>query len=204
VICSWGRLGYMFGCERYGYQPDIITTAKGLAGAVTPIGAMIASDRVAEPFMHGTRQFYHGFTFGGHPVSCAVAMAALDIVEEEDICGRVRELEPQFRAMLEGLRDDLPIVGDVRGAGFFWALELVKDKETRAGFTSEEAEHLLINFLSHELYEHGLICRADDRGEPVIQFSPPLISGPDEFDEIEGIMRRVLERAWHEIARLES
>jgi adenosylmethionine-8-amino-7-oxononanoate aminotransferase len=194
VICSWGRLGYFFGCERYGYQPDIITTAKGLASAYSPIGAMIVSDRIAEPFMEGKAMFAHGFTFGGHPVACAVAMANLDIFEREDLCGHVLRKEGEFRAALESLRD-LPIVGDVRGAGFFHAIELVKDQESKESFSDDESEELLRGFLSGELYRRGLICRADDRGDPVVQFSPPLIADTEQFEEIAEILRAVLSEA---------
>ncbi len=194
VICSWGRLGNYFGAERYGYQPDIITTAKGLTSAYAPMGAMIASDKMAAPFMEGTNMFIHGFTFGGHPVAAAVAMANLDIFEREDLCGHVRAKEGEFRATLESLRD-IPIVGDVRGAGFFQAIELVKDKETKESFDDEESEVLLRGFLSGALYEHGLICRADDRGDPVIQLSPPLVADTEEFEEIGRILRTVLTEA---------
>ena len=189
VICSWGRLGHYFGCERYGYQPDIITTAKGLTSAYAPMGAVIASDRVAEPFIDGKQTFTHGITFGGHPVSAAVAMANLDVFEREDLCGHVRAKEGEFRGMLERLREDLPIVGDVRGAGYFQALELVKDKETKESFGDEESEELLRGFLSGELFKRGLICRADDRGDPVIQLSPPLIADTEQFEEIDEVLR---------------
>jgi adenosylmethionine-8-amino-7-oxononanoate aminotransferase len=201
VICSWGRLGHYFGCERFGYQPDIITTAKGLTSAYAPMGAVIASDRVAEPFMHGTNTFTHGITFGGHPVSAAVALANLDIFEREDLCGQVREREGEFRRMLEALHADLPIVGDVRGAGFFHALELVRDKETRETFDDQESEELLRGFMSGELFRRGLICRADDRGDPVIQLSPPLIAGTEQFEEIDIVLRAVLTEAWERIVR---
>ena len=190
VICSWGRLGHWFGCERYGYQPDIITTAKGLTSAYAPMGAVIASDRVAEPFMEGTGMFAHGITFGGHPVAAAVALANLDIFEREDLCGHVRANEGEFRGDARRARDDLPIVGDVRGAGYFHAIELVKDQETKESFTDEESEELLRGFLSGELYQHGLICRADDRGDPVVQLSPPLIADTEEFEEIDAVLRR--------------
>ena len=199
VICAWGRLGEWFGCERYRYQPDIVTTAKGLTSAYAPIGAMIASDRLAEPFLKGTNSFAHGFTFGGHPVCAAIALANLDVLEREGIIDNVREHETEFRAMLESLRD-LPIVGDVRGAGYFQALELVKDKQTKESFTDEESETLLRGFLSGELYRRGLICRADDRGDPVIQLSPPLIAGPAQFAEIEEILRCVLTEAGQRMA----
>jgi adenosylmethionine-8-amino-7-oxononanoate aminotransferase len=172
----------------------MITTAKGLTSAYAPMGAVIASDRVAAPFMTGTNSFTHGFTFAGHPVCAAVAMANLDAFEREGILENVRTNEGQFRAMLESLRD-LPIVGDVRGAGYFHAIELVKDKETKESFDDAESETLLRGFLSGELYRRGLICRADDRGDPVIQLSPPLIAGPEQFEEIEEILRGVLTEA---------
>jgi adenosylmethionine-8-amino-7-oxononanoate aminotransferase len=195
VICSWGRLGHYFGCDRFGYQPDLITTAKGITSAYAPMGALIASDRVAEPFMEGNASFSHGFTFAGHPVSAAVALANLDIFEKEDLCGHVLSKEGEFRQMLESLRE-LPIVGDVRGAGYFHALELVKDKETKESFNDEESEKLLRGFLSGELYKRGLICRADDRGDPVIQLSPPLIADTEQFEEIHEVLHGVLSEAW--------
>ncbi len=194
VICAWGRLGEWFGAHKYGYHPDMITTAKGITSAYAPMGAVIASDRVAEPFMSGHQSFTHGFTFAGHPVCSAIAMANLDVFEREGILEHVRANEGTFRDMVEGLRD-LPIVGDVRGTGYFLALELVKDKETKETFNDEECETLLRGFLSAELYRRGLICRADDRGDPVIQLSPPLIAGPEQFAEIEEILRDVLTEA---------
>ena len=200
VICSWGRLGYYFGSDRYGYRPDIITTAKGLTSAYAPMGAMIASDRIAEPFMHGTAMFTHGFTFAGHPVAAAVAMANLDIFEREDLCGHVLAKEGEFRATLEDLRD-LPIVGEVRGAGFFHAIELVKDRETKESFEDEESEELLRGFFSGELYRRGLICRADDRGDPVIQLAPPLIADTEQFEEIGAVLRSVLTDAWERVVK---
>jgi adenosylmethionine-8-amino-7-oxononanoate aminotransferase len=199
VICSWGRLGNWFGCERYGYRPDLITTAKGLTSAYAPMGAVIASDRVAEPFLEGKTSFAHGFTFGGHPIAAAIALANIDIFEREDLCGHVRAKEGEFRERLEGLRD-LPIVGDVRGAGYFHAIELVKDRATKESFSAEESEQLLRGFLSGELYRQGLICRADDRGDPVVQLSPPLIADTEQFDEIEAVLRSALSQAWERVA----
>jgi adenosylmethionine-8-amino-7-oxononanoate aminotransferase len=194
VICSWGRLGEWFGCERYGFRPDLITTAKGLTSGYAPMGALIASDAVMEPFLDPAASFLHGFTFAGHPVAAAVALANIAAFEDEGVLAHVRANEPAFRAMLESLRD-IPIVGDVRGAGYFHALELVKDRETKATFDDGESEELLRGFLSAELFRRGLICRADDRGDPVIQLSPPLVAGPDEFAEIEVVLRPVLEEA---------
>jgi adenosylmethionine-8-amino-7-oxononanoate aminotransferase len=194
VICSWGRLGEWFGAQRYDYQPDIITTAKGLTSSYAPMGAVIASDRLAEPFMEGTASFLHGITFAGHPMSSAIALANIDAFEREGILDNVRSNEGAFRGMLESLRD-IPIVGDVRGAGYFHAIELVKDQDSAEDWSDEESETLLRGYLSGALYENGLICRADDRGDPVIQLSPPLIAGPEQFEEIESILRPVLVEA---------
>ena len=199
VICSWGRLGHMFGCDRFGYVPDIITTAKGLTSAYVPMGAMIVADHVAAPFMEGAESFVHGFTFGGHPVAAAVALANIDVIEREDLCGHVRANEAALRAMLDSLRD-IDIVGDVRGAGYFHAIELVKDRDCKQGFDHAESERLLRGYLSGELFRRGLICRADDRGDPVIQLSPPLIAGPREFEEMEAILRPVLTEAAKRVA----
>ncbi|HXL94182.1 MAG TPA: aspartate aminotransferase family protein [Streptosporangiaceae bacterium] len=195
VICAFGRLGYYFGSERYGYQPDIITFAKGVTSGYSPLGGMLVRDELMEPFTEGTATFLHGVTFAGHPVSCAMALANLDIFEKEDLLGNVRANEAGFRATLEKL-NDLPIVGDVRGDGYFYGIEMVKDKTTRETFTDDESERLLRGFLSHALFDAGLVCRADDRGDPVIQLSPPLICGQDHFDEIEHILRSVLTEAW--------
>ena len=199
VICGFGRLGYMFGCERYGYQPDIITVAKGLTSGYSPLGGTIASDRLVEPFLTDKSAFLHGLTFGGHPVGCAVAMANLDIFEREDLLAHVRTNEPELQARLESLLD-IPMVGDVRGAGYFWALALVKDKETRETFDDAESEDLLRGFLAPRLFEAGLVCRTDTRGDPIVQLSPPLIAGPEQFDEIESILRTVLTEAWKRMA----
>ncbi|MFI6320273.1 aspartate aminotransferase family protein [Nonomuraea sp. NPDC050556] len=191
VICAFGRLGTMFGGQKFDYVPDIITCAKGLTSGYSPIGAMIAHERLFEPFKNGAEMFAHGYTFGGHPVSAAVALANLDIFEREDILGHVTRNEPAFRSTLEKLKD-LPIVGDVRGSGYFWGIELVKDQSTKETFSAEESERLIRGYLSNALYENGLYCRADDRGDPVIQLAPPLIAGQREFDEIESIIRNVL------------
>jgi adenosylmethionine-8-amino-7-oxononanoate aminotransferase len=200
VICSWGRIGHMFGCERFGYQPDMITTAKGITSAYAALGAVIAGDHIAEPFLQGTEIFNHGFTFAGHPMGCAIALANIDVIEREDLCGHVLENEGELRATLESLRD-LPIVGDVRGAGYFQAIELVKDKETKESFDDDESERLLRGFLSGELFKHGLICRADDRGDPVVQLAPPLIADTEQFEEIHDVLSSVLAEAWDRVVR---
>ncbi len=194
VICAFGRIGSMFACDDFGYVPDMITCAKGMTSGYSPIGALIASDRLFEPFATGTASFAHGYTFGGHPVSSAVAMANLDIFDDEQLNDHVKNQGPAFARTLARLHD-LPIVGDVRGAGFFYGIELVRDKASKQTFDAEQSERLLRGFLSGALYEAGLYCRADDRGDPVIQLAPPLICDQTHFDEIEQILRDVLTRA---------
>jgi adenosylmethionine-8-amino-7-oxononanoate aminotransferase len=190
TICAFGRIGSMFACNDFNFVPDIITTAKGMSSGYSPIGAMIASDRLFEPFDDGITAFAHGYT--------AVALANFDIFEREGLNNHVKTTAPAFRATLERLLD-LPIVGDVRGEGFFYGIELVKDKETKEILDDELSEWLLRSFLSVELFEAGLYCRADDRGDSVIQIAPPLISDQAVFDEIESILRGVLTRAWDQL-----
>jgi adenosylmethionine-8-amino-7-oxononanoate aminotransferase len=194
VITGFGRIGAWFASERYDIRPDLITCAKGMSSAYAPIGAVIASDRVFAPFAHDSSSFAHGLTFGGHPVSSTIALKNIEIMERLGLPAAVRGAEDQFRATLAQLLE-LPIVGDLRGAGFFFALELVKDSETNATFDEDESERLLRGFLSNRLYDAGLICRADDRGDPVIQVSPPLIAEQQQYDEIVAILGEVLDEA---------
>jgi adenosylmethionine-8-amino-7-oxononanoate aminotransferase len=194
VITGFGRVGAWFASERYDIRPDIVTSAKGLSSSYAAIGAVIATDRVMEPFLEQGSMYSHGITFGGHPVGCAVALKNIEIMKREGIVEHVRDGEDRFRAKLAALLD-LPIIGDLRGAGLFWALELVKDADTKATFDDDECEALLRGFLSPALFEAGLICRADDRGDPVIQISPPLVAGDAELDEIVGILGDVLTEA---------
>ncbi|HYH35402.1 MAG TPA: aspartate aminotransferase family protein [Nocardioides sp.] len=195
VICAFGRLGHMFGAQRFDYLPDMITCAKGITSGYAPLGALIASDRLMAPFLEPGAMFAHGYTFGGHPVSTAVGLRNLQIFEEEQVLEHVRDNEGAFRATLERLRD-LPIVGDVRGEGYFYGIELVKDQTTKETFSDEECERILYGFVSKALYEEGLYCRADDRGDPVVQIAPPLICDQQHFDEIEQILRVVLDKAY--------
>jgi adenosylmethionine-8-amino-7-oxononanoate aminotransferase len=198
VICAFGRLGHWFGAERYDYQPDIITVAKGLTSGYSPLGAMIGQRPADGAVPEAGASFLHGFTFAGHPVSCAVALANLDVFEKEgssSTCSRARGRVP---AALDTLRD-LPIVGDVRGAGYFYGIELVKDKDTRETFDDDESERLLRGFLSGALYEAGLICRADDRGDPVVQLAPAAHLRPEEFDFMDLHPASVLTEAWKQL-----
>jgi adenosylmethionine-8-amino-7-oxononanoate aminotransferase len=194
VITAFGRVGHWFASERYDIRPDIVTCAKGLSSSYAALGAVVATDRVMEPFLGATSMFSHGITFGGHPVMCAIALKNIEIMKREGILEHVRATEDAFRSTLAQLLE-LPIVGDLRGTGFFYAIELVKDKDTRETFSEEECERLLRGYLSNALFDAGLICRADDRGDPVIQISPPLVAGQAEFDEITSILGDVLTEA---------
>jgi adenosylmethionine-8-amino-7-oxononanoate aminotransferase len=201
VICAFGRLGYMFGCERFDYQPDIITCAKGITSGFVPMGAVIASDFIYDEFIKHDTMFLSGTTFGGHPVACAAALANLDVFDKEKILENVRENEAFFKSELEKLKA-LPIVGDVRGCGYFYGIELVKNKETREAFNEEESKEILFKFLSPRIFEAGLICRADDRGEPVIQLSPPLVAGKKEIKEMCDILHRCISEAVEKVANI--
>jgi adenosylmethionine-8-amino-7-oxononanoate aminotransferase len=194
VITAFGRLGYWFGSERYDIRPDIVTMAKGLSSSYAAIGGVVATDKVMEPFLGATSMFTHGITFGGHPVMTAIALKNIEIMKRERIIEHVRENEQAFHDTLAQLLD-IPIVGDLRGTGYFWAIELVKDRDTRETFSDEECERLLRGYLSNALFDAGMICRADDRGDPVLQISPPLVAGQAEFDEIVGILGEVLTEA---------
>jgi adenosylmethionine-8-amino-7-oxononanoate aminotransferase len=194
VITAFGRVGHWFASERYDIRPDIVCCAKGLSSSYAAIGAVLVTDRVMEPFLDDVSMYSHGITFGGHPVMSAIALKNIEIMKRERIMERVLGNEDAFRSTLAQLLE-LPIVGDLRGTGYFYALELVKDKETRETFDADECEILLRGFLSGALFERGLICRADDRGDPVIQISPPLVAGRAEFDEMTGILGDVLAEA---------
>jgi hypothetical protein len=194
VICAFGRLGTWFGAQKYDYVPDVITCAKGITAGYAPLGAMIVSDRIAEPFQHDDNSFIHGFTWSGHPVSCAVALASIKIMEDEKVLENVLANQDYFRDRLEELKD-LPIVGDVRGTGYFWGVELVKNQTTKETWAGHDAERLLRGYVSPEMFRRGLICRSDDRGDPVVQLAPPLISTRDDIDLMVGILRDVFSGA---------
>ena len=201
VICAWGRLGHYFGCQRYGYEPDIITVAKALTSAYAPMGG---DDRLrpGRRAVHGGRRDVLARLHLRRPPASPrrsrwpTSTSSSARTSAATCCAK----EGEFREMLERLYD-IPIVGDVRGAGYFHAIELVKDKETKERFSDEESEALLRGFLSGELYRRGLICRADDRGDPVVQLSPPLIADTEQFEEISTSCAPVLEEARGERVR---
>jgi len=191
VICAFGRIGHWFGAERFGYVPDLITFAKGLTGAHFPMGGVQISERVAAPFLDGRADYLHGITFGGHPVGAAVALASIEVMEEERVLDNVRANEPLLEQRLNALRD-IPIVGDVRGAGHFWAIELVRDQASKMPFEGPAAEWLLKDVLSAELWGRGLICRLDDRAEPIVQIAPPLVADAELLEQVAATLREAL------------
>lgn len=194
VICGFGRIGNWFASLTYDFQPDMITCAKALTSGYMPLSATIISDRIYEPFSAGTAIFPHGYTFAGHPVAAAVALENLNIFEEEDLNGNVQRNSALFRAELEKLLA-LPIVGDVRGDGYFFAIELVADKATKLRFTAPQREKLLRGYLPDAMLEAGLYARADDRQDSVITLAPPLTVGPAEFIEMRQMLETVLTEA---------
>ncbi len=194
VICAFGRVGSWFGAQRFGYEADLLTFAKGVTSGYAPLGGVLISDRVAKPFLDSDNTFFHGLTFGGHPVSCAVALANLDVMERENLPARVKSYESEFRAALEGLKD-IPIVGDIRGIGYFYSIELVRDRVTRERLTEQECKEVLKGFVGPRLLELGLLCRADDRAEPVVVLAPPLVAGPEQFAEMASALRVALTEA---------
>ena len=190
VITGFGRLGEWFGVTRFGAVPDLLTTAKGITSGYAPMGAVILSERVAAPLYDVDRMLLHGITFGGHPVCAAVALKNLELFEREAILGNVRACEPHLDTLMQSLYQ-LPIVGDVRGSGYFWAVELVPDGPD-SRFNTEQREELLRRCLPGALVDAGLIARGDDRGDTVIQIAPPLIADEDILDELVGRLGDVL------------
>lgn len=196
VICGFGRLGTWTGAERYDYLPDILTFAKGVTSAYAPLGGMVFRRRIGEALHRAPGDmFLHGATWGGHPVACAVALANIEVFETEDVLGNVQRNADWLGDQLRELYDRHEIVGDVRGTGYFWALELVADRDRKIHFTDEQSEDLLRGFLSRRLLDLGLICRADDRDEPVIQISPPLVADRAVLGELIDILDQVLAEA---------
>jgi len=198
VISGFGRVGEFFASSREGVAPDLISVAKGITSAYAPMGAVLARARVVDPLIeNGGRVFRHGITFAGHPVSAAIALKNIEIFERDQVLENVRALEPHLQSRMEELRS-LPIVGDVRGAGFFWAVEMVSDSgNTR--LDQAQRDKLIRGFLPKRFREAGLIARTDDRGDAVMQIAPPLISDAALLDEIVDRLGDVLTDAGKQI-----
>lgn len=190
VICGCGRLGEWVATAREGVTPDLVSLAKGLTSAYAPMGAVLAHERVVGPLIEKNVTFRHGITFGGHPLCAAIALQNIEIFERDGILENVRALTPHLGSRMRELLP-LPIVGDVRGDGFFWAVELVKDEQC-SRFDQAERDRLIRGFLPRRLRKAGLIARADDRGDSVLQIAPPLISDAALLDEITDRLAEVL------------
>ncbi len=191
VISGFCRIDGFFASAHYGLQPDIITAAKGLASGYAPIGAVVVSDRVYEPFAAGEATFAHGHTFAGHPVSTAVALENLRIMQEEGLTERAQSVGLRVGEDLQTLRD-IPVVGDVRGDGFFWGIELVADQGSKLRFSPEKQAELAGATLPRMLMEHGMYCRIDTRGDFLLHFAPPVSTPESALADAVGDLRAVL------------
>jgi adenosylmethionine-8-amino-7-oxononanoate aminotransferase len=189
VICGFGRVGHWFGSQAFGVVPDLITCAKGITSGYAPLGAVLAGKHVADAFIGDEGdKFMHGITFGGHPASCAAALANLAILEREQLNQRAQDMGAYLMRELRAAVGEHPNVGDIRGMGMFMAIELVRDRQGNAPLE----EPNLMAWLSDQFKRRGLICRADDRLDPVIQLAPPLNIPQEDADQVVAIVADVI------------
>ncbi|MGF1471411.1 MAG: aspartate aminotransferase family protein [Rubrobacteraceae bacterium] len=187
VICAFGRLGEWFGIERFGVVPDMTSFAKGVTSGYAPMGGVVVSDKITGTLQKNAPMFSHGSTFGGHPVSSAVALESISIIEREKLLENVQDLEGHFEGELRRMAEDHPIVEEVRGMGFFWAVELKPEKADGTPLEEDESREYFKGVLTKKLIENGLLCRFDDKDEPVIQYSPALVSDTELLSKIADI-----------------
>jgi adenosylmethionine-8-amino-7-oxononanoate aminotransferase len=184
VICAFGRLGEWFGIERFDVVPDMTSFAKGVTSGYLPMGGVVVNDRIASTLRENASMFMHGSTFGGHPVSSAVALENIAIMEREKLLQNVHDLEGHFGDELRRMAADHPIVKEVRGMGFFWAVEVRHERPDGTPLEEDEYQKYFKGVVSRKLLEGGLICRFDDKDDPVIQFSPALVSDREVLSRI--------------------
>jgi adenosylmethionine-8-amino-7-oxononanoate aminotransferase len=184
VICAFGRLGEWFGIERFDVTPDMTSFAKGVTSGYLPMGGVVVNDRIASTLRHNASMFMHGSTFGGHPVSSAVALENIAIMEREKLLDNVHEHEGHFGEELRRMAADHPIVKEVRGMGFFWAVEVKPERADGTPLEEDEYHKYFKGVVSRKLLEGGLICRFDDKDDPVIQYSPALVSDREVLSRI--------------------
>jgi adenosylmethionine-8-amino-7-oxononanoate aminotransferase len=184
VICAFGRLGEWFGIERFDVVPDMTSFAKGVTSGYLPMGGVVVNDRIASTLRENAPMFTHGSTFGGHPVSSAVAVENIAIMEREKLLQNVHDLEGHFGDELKRMASDHPIVKEVRGMGFFWAVEVNPERADGTPLEGDEYQKYFKGVVSRKLLEGGLICRFDDKDDPVIQFSPALVSDREVLSRI--------------------
>lgn len=196
VINGFGRLGEWFGSEVMGVVPDLVTFAKGATSSYAPIGGLLVRQPVFDELLDShIGMFNHGATWGGHPVVAATSVANLTALRDEDVVGNVRSLGGYFREQLDRMASGHRMVSEVRGMGFFYAVELTADRETGRRLTPEQEAVLMKETLPPIMMEEGLYTRADDRGEPKILLCPPLISTRSDIDDMVSMVDRTLERA---------
>ena len=184
VICAFGRLGEWFGIERFDVTPDMTSFAKGVTSGYLPMGGVVVNERIASTLRHNASMFMHGSTFGGHPVSSAVALENIAIMEREKLLENVHEHEGHFGDELRRIAADHPIVKEVRGMGFFWAVEVKPERADGTPLEEDEYRKYFKGVVSRKLLEGGLICRFDDKDDPVIQYSPALVSDREVLSRI--------------------
>jgi adenosylmethionine-8-amino-7-oxononanoate aminotransferase len=199
VITGFGRLGEWFGGDRYDARPDIVTVAKGITAGYAPMGATLVGARVAEVINRPGAVLNHGYTFGGHPLSAAIALRTLEIMERDKVLDNVRGLQGGLASGMAALAD-LPIVADIRGAGFFHAVELVGDQED-GGFSDAARKALVVDLIPRRLREAGLLARVYNRAAPLLQIAPPLISDRPLLDRIVEVIADTLDEASQALAR---
>ncbi|MFF7135392.1 aminotransferase class III-fold pyridoxal phosphate-dependent enzyme [Streptomyces sp. NPDC008196] len=193
VITAFGRVGEWFGGDRYGARPDLVTVAKGITAGYAPLGATLVGTKVAEVINRPGAVLNHGYTFAGHPLSAAIALRNLEIMGRDRILENVRALQGDLAKRMTALKD-LPIVGDVRGTGFFYACELVGDLDD-GGFSDTARKELVAGLIPRRLREAGLLARVYDRSAPLVQIAPPLISDRSVLDRIAAIIAGTLAEA---------
>lgn len=186
VICAYGRLGEWFGSAKYGVVPDLVTFAKGATSGYAPLGGVLLRGELTERLMNSPRAgaFTHGATWGGHPVSTAVAAANLTALAEEDVLGNVRRLEPRFQEGLQSITDGHPCIAEWRGTGFFYSLEFTGDRHSGRPLTEQQSAEVLTEVLPRAMTDVGLITRPDDRGATMLMLSPPLVADEAVLDEL--------------------
>ena len=199
VICAFGRLGEWFGIERFDVVPDMSSFAKGVTSGYLPMGGVVVNDTIANTLKNKASMFMHGSTFGGHPVSSAVALENISIIEREKLLGNVHDLEGHFGEELRRMASDHPIVKEVRGMGFFWGVEIRAEWPDGTPIEGKEYQEYFKGVLPKSLLKHGLICRFDDKEDPVIQFSPALIADREVLSRIAEITGKALSELEHEI-----
>lgn len=186
VICAYGRLGAWFGAEKYGVVPDLLTFAKGATSGYAPLGGVLIREPLARELMTSRQagMFTHGATWGGHPVSTAVAVANISAMRDEDVIGNVNRLEPHLQAGLDAIRDAHHSIAEWRGTGFFYAVEFTGDRTTGRPLTERQASELVRQVMPRAMREAGLITRPDDRGATMLMLSPPLVADREVLDEL--------------------